>query len=259
MHDRITFFVDVESPLHRLNPLTKLMLVFTIILLAFLSPWYFLPTGLFFLVIIPLSFWGRIGKVFLESVVRLLLPIFGFLFVMQAFFYPGGQTEIFHIWKLAVTTEGVHAAYLIVTRILAMVSSFLLLLLSTHPSILMSDLTRRGFPGSLSYIITSSLQILPQMRNKAASIIDAQRSRGLETEGALKDRIRALVPLVRPLVFGSLVDVEERTIAIEARGFTTACVKTSLLDILDPRVEKAARWLMVLILVAVIGSRLWVS
>jgi energy-coupling factor transporter transmembrane protein EcfT len=44
----------------------------------------------------------------------------------------------------------------------------------------------RGMSPSLTYIIVSTLQILPQMRNKANTIIDAQRSRGLETQGSLR-------------------------------------------------------------------------
>jgi energy-coupling factor transport system permease protein len=258
MREQLTFFVDLDSPLHRLNPLTKLIIVLCVILLAFLGPWYFLPTSLFILVIIPLSIWGKIFWIFLKTIVRLLLPIFGFLFIMQSVFYPGGINEIFHVWIFSVTYEGVQAAYLIVSRILAMVSAFLLILLSTHPSMLMSDLTNRGLPIWIAYIITSSLQILPQMRMKANSIVDAQRSRGLETEGRLIERIKALIPLVRPLVFGSLVDVEERTIAITARGFTSPCDKTSLIEIEDSAIEKVARWVMFIMVVLIIGSRLWI-
>jgi len=85
----------------------------------------------------------------------------------------------------------------------------------------MSDLTRRGLPPQFAYVIISTLQILPQMQAKAQTIIAAQRSRGLDTESSFAKRVGALVPLVGPLVFGSLVEVEERAIAIEARGFTS--------------------------------------
>ena len=62
-------------------------------------------------------------------------------------------------------------------RIIVMVSSFTLFLLTTHPSELMSDLTRRGLPGQFAYVIISTLQIIPQMQAKAQTIIAAQRSR----------------------------------------------------------------------------------
>ena len=80
----------------------------------------------------------------------------------------------------------------------------------------------------ITYVIISTLQILPQMQAKAQTIIAAQRSRGLDTESSFFKRAGAVVPLVGPLVFGSLVEVEERAIAIESRGFTSTRIKTTL-------------------------------
>jgi energy-coupling factor transport system permease protein len=140
-----------------------------------------------------------------------------------------------------------------------MISAFVILLLTTHPSELMSDLTRRGLPPQFAYVIISTLQILPQMQAKAQTIIAAQRSRGLDTEGSFFKRVGALVPLVGPLVFGSLVEVEERAIAIEARGFTSTRVKTSLHEIPDSSPDKIVRWFLIVLIIAAIGLRIWLS
>ena len=78
--------------------------------------------------------------------------------------------------------------------------------------------TRRGLPGQFAYVVMSSLQIITQMQAKAQTIISAQRSRGLDTQSSFLRRVGGILPLVGPLVFGSLVEVEERAIAIEARG-----------------------------------------
>ena len=91
MRERLSFYIERDSILHKLNPLTKLMVVFTIIFLAFIGLSYWLPAILFIFVIIPLSFLGRVWREFLNATVRLLLPVVGFLFVMQTFFYPGGS------------------------------------------------------------------------------------------------------------------------------------------------------------------------
>lgn len=259
MRDRLSFYLDRSSPLHRLNPLTKLVLALTLIIIAFFTDWLWLPSAIYLLVLIPLSFWGKVGREFVRTSVRLLLPLFAFLFVMQSLFYPGGKTVLFSFWIFSVKLEGVQFAFHTATRILVMVSSFLVLLISTHPSKLMSDLARRGMPGGLAYIITSTLQIIPQMQAKAGTIIDAQRSRGLDTQGNMIKRIGALFPLVGPLVFGSLVDVEERAIAIEARAFHSKMPKTSLVEIQDTPAEKVARWILFLMMLAAIGSRIWLS
>lgn len=257
MRQRLSFYIDRDSFLHRLNPLTKLTLVFMLVVLSFLGLSFWLPTIIFLFVIIPLSFLGKISREFFSATVKLLLPVVGFLFVMQAFFHPDGSTEIFSIWIFDVTVESLRFAYLTASRILTMVASFLILLLTTHPSDLMSDLTRRGVSGNLSYVITSTLQIIPQMQIKAGTIVDAQKSRGLETSGNVINRVRALVPLVGPLVFGSLVEVEERAIAIEARAFTSPLKKTSLREIPDRSGERVARWLFLAVVIVAIGIRLW--
>ena len=123
----------------------------------------------------------------------------------------------------------------------------------------MSDLTRRGLPGQFAYVIISTLQILPQMQSKAQTIISAQRSRGLDTESSFLKRAGSLIPLIGPLVFGSLVEVEERAIAIEARGFTSKQVKTSLHEIHDTNLDKGFRWILVILVLASIALRIWLS
>ena len=178
---------------------------------------------------------------------------------MQAFFQPGGQTIIFKFLFLDVTQESLSFAFRIATRIAVMISAFTLFLLTTHPSELMSDLTRRGLPGQFAYVIISTLQILPQMQAKAQTIISAQRSRGLDTESTFLKRAGSLLPLVGPLVFGSLVEVEERAIAIEARGFTSTRVKTSLHDVPDTNLDKAIRWILVALVIVTLVLKLWQS
>jgi energy-coupling factor transport system permease protein len=78
----------------------------------------------------------------------------------------------------------------------------------------------------------------------------------METGGSLTRRVRALVPLVGPLVFGSLVEVEERAIAIEARGFTSPLPKTSLREIADTPLDKILRWILVALVLLAIAARI---
>jgi energy-coupling factor transport system permease protein len=259
MHERLSFFVKRDSILHRLNPLTKLTLVLGLILITFLSPWYWTPEILFLLVVIPLSFLGKVSREFFRAFWRIILPAAAFLFLMQAFFQPVGTQVIFQIWFLDITKESLLFALRNAMRIIVMVSSFTLFLLTTHPSELMSDLTRRGLPGQFAYVIISTLQIIPQMQAKAQTIIAAQRSRGLDTQSSYMRRVSSLFPLIGPLVFGSLVEVEERAIAIEARGFTSTHVKTSLREIPDSNRDRFIRWIIIILIVILLALRIWLS
>lgn len=257
MTNRNSFYVPTQSVLHALNPLTKLTLVFAIILSAFLSFRWIAPALI--LPVFLLSFIGNVQRPYLNAMLRIILPTIGFMFVMQSIFLPVGDTVILKVGIFDVTQESAQTAFLTVSRIFIMVSSFTILLLTTHPSELMSDLTQRGLPGQFAYVIISTLQILPQIRAKAQTIIAAQRSRGLDTESTFAKRAGSLVPLVGPLVFGSLVEVEERAIAIEARGFTSKRKKTSLNEIPDSQMNKVIRWGLILLAIISIILKLWLS
>ncbi len=259
MHERLSFFVKRDSLIHRLNPLTKIVLVLAFILVAFISPYFWTPSLLIIFGIIPLSYLGGVVRSYFRAALRIILPAAGFLFIMQALFQPLGGEELFRIWFLHPTRESLEFAFVNATRIFVMVSSFTIFLLTTHPSELMSDLTRRGLPGQFAYVIISTLQILPQMQAKAQTIIAAQRARGLDTESSFFKRAGSLFPLVGPLVFGSLVEVEERAIAIEARGFTSTRVKTSLHEIPDTTADKLLRWALATFILAALALRLWLS
>ena len=259
MHERLSFHIKRDSFIHNLNPLTKLVLTLTLILIAFTFPWYWTPHLLVIVAIIPLSLLGKVFREFSVTALRLILPAAGFLFLMQAFFQPVGSDVIFKFYFLDVTQESLMFAFRNAMRVFVMVSAFTLFLVTTHPSELMSDLTRRGLPGQFSYVIISTLQILPQIIAKSQTIIAAQRSRGLDTESSFFKRAGSLIPLIGPLVFGSLMEVEERAIAIEARGFTSKNSKTSLHEISDPSFEKTIRWVFLILVILSIAANLWLS
>ncbi len=259
MHERLSYYIKRDSALHFLNPLTKIILALSIILVSIFSPWYWTSHILFLAVIVPFSFVGKVAREYFSSAIRLIIPAAGFIFLMQAFFQPIGDTIIFQFWFLDITQESLLFAFRIATRITVMISAFTLFLLTTHPSELMSDLTRRGLPPQFAYVIISTLQILPQMQAKAQTIISAQQSRGLDTDSTFLKRVGSVLPLVGPLVFGSLVEVEERAIAIEARGFTSRKIKTSLYEIPDHSSDKIIRWVLIILVIISIVLKIWLS
>ena len=68
-----------------------------------------------------------------------------------------------------------------------------------------------------------------------------------------------LIPLIGPLVFGSLAEVEERAIAIEARGFTSKRPRTSLHQIPDTKFDSTLRGVLILLVILSIALNLWLS
>jgi energy-coupling factor transport system permease protein len=64
------------------------------------------------------------------------------------------------------------------------------------------------------------------------------------------------VPIVGPVILGSIAEVEERTLALEARGFTRPGRRTLLWWPSDTTRQRVARWGLLLALVALTGFRI---
>lgn len=258
MTTALSLYIPGESGLHRLHPLTKLALVASLVIAGFAIPEAYANYAIVVFIILPLSIWGCIGRQLSASTWKVVWPFALSVFLIQGLFWRSG-TQLISIGQVALMREGVVFALSSVGRILLVISSFLLLAQTTRPDALMNSLVRLGLPGSLTYIVVTTIQIVPRFQAKALTIIDAQRSRGLETSGNMIRRARALVPLVMPLVLGSLVDVEERAIAIESRAFSARRTKTSLYNIPDSRLQSIFRWLLVGISLLLIAIRIWQS
>lgn len=253
-----SLYIPRDSGMHRLHPLTKLALVGFALILGLFLPGDWLTYLAFVLVILPLAAWAGILPRFLPTVLKTALPIVVSLFLVQGLFWPGG-TPIFHLGPLSLKQEGVTFAIRSAGRFIMVISSFLLLTFTTRPDGLMLALSRHGVPNSIAYVMLATLQIVPRFQAKANTILDAQRSRGLETEGNLFIRLRALFPLIQPLLLGSIVDIEERAIALEVRAFGRAGPKTSLLMLHDTPAQRVVRWLLLLASLAIIGWRVYLG
>jgi energy-coupling factor transport system permease protein len=259
MTNHFSLYIPIDSGLHRLNPITKLVLVMSVVAISFLAPGYWTASIIFIGVLVPLSVWGKIFSPFVRTITRILLPLAIILFIIHGLFNPAHSTILFQAWIFSVKQEGIAFAYLVVSRIASMLGASLLLLFTTTPNLLMSALTERGLPSALAYIVVSVLQIIPVMQARTQTIVDAQRSRGLETEGSLATRVQAIVPLVAPLVLGSLTDVEERAMVLESRAFRVKRRKTSLIEITDTPTQRVFRIGLIVVTILCIGARLWLS
>jgi energy-coupling factor transport system permease protein len=229
-----------DSAVHRLHPVTKLAWVGFLLVCGLTLPGIWSTYALLALVLVPLAVWARILKELAGAAWKTALPFAVSVFLVQGFLWPHG-TPLVTIGPLSLKQEGLTFAAA-TGRILVIVSSFLWFAFTTRPDVLMSSLVQRGLPSSLAYLVVATIQIVPRFQARAAAILDAQQARGLQTAGSLALRVRAVLPLVIPLILSSLVDVEERALAIEARAFNHPGRKTSLIEITEARWELLLRW-----------------
>ena len=128
--------------------------------------------------------------------------------------------------------------------------------MTTKPSDLIESLVRRGLSPRLGYVLGSVLQIIPEMVGTMETITDAQRSRGMETEGKLLVRIKAFIPLIGPLVMNSLVSTRERSMALEVRAFNSKSKKTFINEEQKSGLSKIIKIFLIVLLVASIVWRI---
>lgn len=243
------------SPIHRLNPLTKLLLAAVSTILAVVLGGLVAPAVIVALaVIVPALIAGILPRL-LRTALLLSLPIAISVLLVNLLFYPAGREILFQVGPIRATAEGLGFALETLARIGAISGAITLFYLTTPPAELVLDLERRGVPARLAFVAIASVQTVPAMVERAAAITAAQRARGLDTEGSAWKRIRGIVPLAGPVLLGSIAEIEERTMSLEARGFTRPGRRTLLWSPPDSGTQRAVRWLLVAALPAVVLAR----
>lgn len=192
-------------------------------------------------------------KSLLQVWFRTILVLCIIILVLQTLFIPG-DTPIVSWWVFEATEESFVRGVNFASRVMGVGTAILLLIEITDLSRLVISLEQRGINPRITYVITATVNIIPQMRNRMGTIMDAQRARGIETDANLFVRAKAFIPTMGPLILNSVVGVEEKAITLEARGFTAQGERTSIHYIDDPVGEKTLRKLLgIACIVLVIG------
>ena len=229
---QFTLYVPGDSWVHRLDPVSKLLLAAVGLALTFVLPGHLAPALLLAAALAILAtarVLRRSGAVF--AGVLLIAVTF---FIVQGLVYAGNATPALTLGPVTFYREGLLLGLRLTLRLYNILASSLILILTTRPSDLVESLMRRGLPSRFGYVIIAVLQVIPVMVEAAGRITDAQRSRGMETEGSLWVRLRAFIPLMGPLVTSSLIATEERALALEVRGFASNRKLTFLSDEIIP-------------------------
>ncbi|WP_225986157.1 energy-coupling factor transporter transmembrane component T family protein [Psychrobacillus glaciei] len=234
----------------RLHPMTKFYFSLFILGIVLILPGYAVAFSIFpFLILIALL--AGVSKEFLSIVLKALLSVLIIVFIMQMFFYPGENI----LWEwgfLQIKQEGLNYGLLLTSRILAIGSAFILFFRMTEVRDFVKSLEDKGLPPMGAYVVLSTLQIIPEMRRQANTIMEAQKTRGVETEGSLLVRAKAFIPTLTPLILSSIAGTEERAITLESRAFSAPVKKTSLHQLTKSGADQVLPIVYVIIFVALL-------
>jgi energy-coupling factor transport system permease protein len=169
-------------------------------------------------------------------------PLVVSILLVNTFLYPGARDPIVRVGPLAPTWTGLTEALQATLRVIAFALSVAVLSLTTEADDLLADLERRGVGRRAIFVIGAAIRTVPRLIERAREIVEAQRARGLDTEGGVSARVRGVIPLAGPVVFGALHDVEETTMALEARAFSAPGRRTLIHPLPDSPAQRAVRW-----------------
>jgi energy-coupling factor transport system permease protein len=229
-------FVPRVSLIHRLDPRTKLIVWIMIATPALIANSILLSLMMFSLTV-ALAFLAKVPELYVKNITKILLPVFVPIFLIQGLFNPSGRTPILYLLPgLYFRREGIVFAAILLTRLLAIFGGAYLLNLTTYPGDLMASMQKIGLPLKIAYPLFSALQIVPMLESRLQVVEQAQMSRGLKLQKiGIRQRLRNFVPLLTPLLLGAIEEAYRRSIALEARGFSSKVKKTF---VRDPRMSK---------------------
>ena len=171
----------------------------------------------------------------------LLAPFALSYLLMQGFFAPHGGATLFRLGPFSFAEAGLYEALRFLGRVALPLGAMLLLLTVVEVADALRALEEVGMAHELSYVLLAAVALLPSMAARARRIQEAQQARGLRTTGPPWVRLRALLPLVGPLVSGALHEAEARAMALEARGFRSPGPRPPWRELHDSARQRWAR------------------
>jgi energy-coupling factor transport system permease protein len=242
--------VPGHSLVHRVAPLPKLLWALGVLIISFATRNPVILGSIIILGLLLVAI-SDIWKQFLK-VISILFPILLTLIVLQSVApaFPRPWTPIVPFGPFTIYQEGIYSGVTMVLRAVGMTIFALVAIMTTHPSDLFVSLQGIGMPYVLNFILTMTLQLIPILQNEFATVLSAQKSRGLKGTG-----FGAVLPSMVPVFVGAIERVQQLSISLESRAFGSSGVKTSYRSV---RMGLKDYILMILGAVATVGTLYWI-
>lgn len=256
--------IHKENKMAALHPSVKLLIIllytvctFVISTLRFTE--YNLALGIipWFLIVLILCAVSGVMKKSLKAL-KAVAIVAGIIFVVQTFIVPGGEL----IWRmgfLRIYENGLKTAITLSFMIMNLAGIFVWLFQTTENKEIARALEESGMNSKTAYVFISTLQMVEILGKNSRTIMNAQKARGIETEGNVFVRAKAFFPSLVPLILGAVISSEERVLTLEARGFSLKGEKSHIFNLEKAGCENMVRIIAILITVLIIAGRvaLW--
>ncbi len=227
----VTFgqYYPVESFVHKMDARTKIILAIAYIVGVFLiKEFHFYGFLAAFVFLVITTAFSRVPFFKVLKSIKAILFFIIFSAVLQIFFNAEGNT-VFEWEFIKITDIGLMKAAFITLRITLVVMGSALLTLTTTPveiadgvESLLYPLKWIKFPvHEFALIMSIALRFIPTLMDETDRIIKAQKARGADFEsGNIIKRVKALIPVLIPLLISSFRRADELGDAMDARCYS---------------------------------------
>ncbi|ADQ41190.1 cobalt transport protein [Caldicellulosiruptor acetigenus I77R1B] len=227
-------YIKKDSFVHRLDPRTKIIVLFFFCISIFVVNNFYGYIFLFVLILL----WLLLSKVNPLILLRGTKPVFVLILITVIFnlFMTQGK-PVLKILGLVITDRGIVLSIFLIIRLLLLIFATSLLTLTTSPieitdalEVLLKPLKKVKFPvHEISMMMSIALRFIPTIYEEADKIMKAQMSRGADFEtGGLIKKAKSLLPLLIPLFISAFKRADELAIAMEARCYRGSEGRTKL-------------------------------
>lgn len=231
-------YIDVDSPVHRIDPRVKILgvLLFIIILFTAGSFFEYAVITLFLAAVIKLT---NIKLRFMLKGLKPMLFILLFTAVINILLTPGEiLAEInLYLFTLRITTEGLIMGLLMIVRIIYLVIGTSVLTLTTSPLMLTDGIEKLLSPleiiripaHEIAMMMTIAIRFIPTLAEEADKIMKAQTARGADFEtGNIVRRAKAMIPLLVPLFVSAFRRADDLAVAMDSRCYGSGRKRTRM-------------------------------
>ena len=216
-----------SSPLHRLDPRTKIILTIVYIVGVFLAD----SVSAFIAVTAFTAALVLISRIPMRTVIvgmKPLIFIIAFTVIVNVF-WAKGEHLLFEWGIIHIYAEGLMTALLVTLRIAALLTgTSIILTYTTSPTALTDGLERLLAPlarlhvpvHDFAMMMTIALRFIPTLIEETDKIMNAQRARGVDfSHGNLIERAKALIPVLIPLFLSAIRRASDLATAMECRCY----------------------------------------
>lgn len=232
---------QLDTPVHRLSPLTKLLIMLLYwgtALFTFNIP-VLITLIILALILYPLS---HIPLRTVKTILTIMSAIFVIFIVINGFMFYGGKTPLFYFFKWPFTIEGMIFGFAVCLKILSVVLMIPLLTSTTTLPKLMAGLATIHLPYKFIFTFGVAMRLVPLVTSTYFDIMASQRLRGhdISEMNYFKRLVKGYVPLFIPLVLTMLRRTADMDVAIESRGFGAPVTRTYLEEVRPKRSDVIA-------------------